>query len=393
MNTEKVPIEDAQREWSADDGVAPVENLSSLLDPASWTPGADIASTYARMEQEVRLAVDQERRVANSVRKELLPKIETAAGAGAISGVYRATPEQIAKIHNGLLLNGEVEACDGISMTHETISLTFVQIGVCMVTYNGDQQSWSQRMFRRDFHDPNRDQLTEMIAVLESRRRSSEGSIHISSIARRGILDYAERMFLTRHSTARWKMCQGRPAPFQMLSGAGLLDSDSSYTLMLAGMEILRELLLEHRRFVFIPNDRQEAMLLTIGRALLPLEYAIIDTIEEQIESIERTGHYTTPQRAELTQFRGDVGDAVVRGVFRASSIGPPQIFYAHRDHAHIAALIAIADSVLQEQRSYPVLLDLAQTVCKTTFGIDSYAPQMRIAYTDAGVPWTAIDV
>ena len=50
--------------------------------------------------------------------------------------------------------------------------------------------------------------------------------------------------------------------------------------------------------------------------------------------------------------------------------------------------MIALADSVLQEQRSYPVLLDLARTVCETTFGVDSFAPQLRVAYTDAGDPW-----
>ena len=133
--------------------------------------------------------------------------------------------------------------------------------------------------------------------------------------------------------------------------------------------------------------------MLTIGRALAPLEFAIIDTVSDQIEAIERTGHYDDNQRAVAARFREDVGDVVVRGVFRASGIGPPQVFYAHQDHAHMAALIAMADSVLQEQRSYPVLLDLAETVCRTTFGIDSFAPQLRIAYTDAGEPWTAAEV
>ena len=85
------------------------------------------------------------------------------------------------------------------------------------------------------------------------------------------------------------------------------------------------------------------------------------------------------------------MGEVVVKGVFRASSMGPPQVFYAHRDQVNGAALIALADSVLQEQRSYPVLLDLARTVCETTCGMDSFAPQLRVAYTDAGMPWTTI--
>ena len=374
------------------------ESLESLLDAESWTAGADLANTYARMEREVRSAADQDRRVANVIREELLPRIEANALAGPISGVYRATPVQISSVLNGLLLNGNVEACDGISMVHETLALTFIQIGVCLVTYDGDQQSWSQRMFRRDYRGESSDALSEMLEILEQRRAGGEdrrASDRISSLARHGIQAYAQRMFLTRHSTARWKMCQGSPVPFELLTGAGLVSPGRmgmTYPLMQAGVTVLGELLLQHERFVFVPKRYEDRAMLTIGRALSPLEYAVIDTISDQIESIERTGHYDENQRAVAARFRQDVGDTVVRGVFRASRMGPPQVFYAHRDHVHIAALVAIADSVLQARRSYPVLLDLAQTVCQTTFGVDSFAPQLRIAYTDAGAPWTTID-
>ncbi len=375
------------------------ESLDGLLDPASWTPGADLANTYARMEREVQLAVENERRVANTIREELFPRIAAVALAGAESGVYRATTAQINDIHNRLLLNGNVEACAGISMRHETMAMTFIQVSVCLVSYQGDQQSWSQRMFRRDYRPDGGDRVTEMLSALDRRRSSLEGGAtadRMSRLARRGVLNYAERTFLARESSARWRMCEGAPAPFELISGAGLLapsQSGMTYPLMEAGMETLRALILGHRRFVFVPKrESQDRSLITIGQALAPLEYAVIDTISDQIERVERRGHYDDRQRATLTRFREDVGDTVVRGVFRASSMGPPQLFYAHRDHVHGAALIAMSDSVLQEQRSYPVLLDLARTVCETTFGIDSFAPQLRIAYTDAGVPWTMVD-
>ena len=384
------------------------DSLDRILDIESWTAGADLTNTYARLEHEVRLAVDQDRRLRGTIRDTLFPRIEAAGLAGPNSGVYRATPDQIASIHNGLLLNGSVEACDGIAMAHDTLSMTFIQIGVCLVTYDGDQQTWSQRMFRRDCRSDGSDALSEMLDVLDRRRASGEGGRErdfgklsagdrVSRLARRGIQEYAQRMFLTRYSDARWKMCQGSPAPFELLTGAGLLSPGQSgqnaimtYPLMLAGVAVLRELLLEHERFVFIPKRNQDRDMLTIGHALAPLEYAVIDTISDRIEEIERAGHYDHDQRAVMTSFRQDVGDTVVRGVFRASGMAPPRIFYAHRDHVHAAALIALADSVLQQQRSYPVLLDLAEIVCRTTFGIDSFAPQLRVAYTDAGQPWTA---
>ncbi len=373
------------------------ESLDSLLHPASWTPGVSLADTYARLEQETRLAVHRERRVAATIRAQLFPRIEANARAGPESGVYQATPAQISRVHNGLLLNGNVEACAGISMKHESIAMTFIQTGVCLVAYQGDQQAWSQRMFRRDYRADSSDRITEMLAVLDQRRPNRGGTTtadRCSRLARSGIQAYAERMFLTRHSSARWRMCEGMPAPFELISGAGLLStrkSEMTYPLMEAGMALLREMLLQHRRFVFVPKQAHDGMLLTIGQALAPLEYAVIDTINDQIAAIEQTGHYDNYQRQVIAHFRRDVGEVVIRGVFRASGMGPPQIFYAHRDHVHGAALIALADSVLQELRSYPILLDLARMVCATTFGIDSFAPQMRVAYTDAGAPYMAI--
>ena len=38
------------------------------------------------------------------------------------------------------------------------------------------------------------------------------------------------------------------------------------------------------------------------------------------------------------------------------------------------------------------MLLDLARTVCDTTSGVESFAPQLRVAYTEAGAPWTSVE-
>jgi hypothetical protein len=62
-------------------------------------------------------------------------------------------------------------------------------------------------------------------------------------------------------------------------------------------------------------------------------------------------------------------------------------VFYAHVDHAHAAAMIALADSALQPHRGFPTLLDLANHVCDATFGQDSLAAALQAGYTRAGVP------
>jgi hypothetical protein len=71
--------------------------------------------------------------------------------------------------------------------------------------------------------------------------------------------------------------------------------------------------------------------------------------------------------------------------VYRASVLAPPQTFYAHKDHAHVAARIALADSVLLAGRGFPVLIDMADRLCKAPYGGGSLADLANAAYARAG--------
>ena len=51
-------------------------------------------------------------------------------------------------------------------------------------------------------------------------------------------------------------------------------------------------------------------------------------------------------------------------------------------------ALIALADSALQEHRGFPMLIDLADTVCRAIFGTDSFTASTQLAYVEAGEPF-----
>jgi hypothetical protein len=43
---------------------------------------------------------------------------------------------------------------------------------------------------------------------------------------------------------------------------------------------------------------------------------------------------------------------------------------------------------VLQNHRGFPVLIDLADRICATTFGPDSLAGPLQAAYAAAGAPF-----
>jgi hypothetical protein len=77
----------------------------------------------------------------------------------------------------------------------------------------------------------------------------------------------------------------------------------------------------------------------------------------------------------------------ILVGVFRTSKEVPPQVFYAHADHVQEAALIAMADSILQAHRGFPMLIDLADHICTSTFGNDVFNSTVQSAYAQAGDP------
>jgi hypothetical protein len=365
------------------------ESLAEALDVDTWELGQNLLELYARMEREVEEAVQQEGELRERIREVVFPRLSRRPGAPKDAGVRQAHVEDVAKVHRGLLFNGAVESCDGTCVVNDRLPLTIVQIGVCLVSYRGDQGSWVHRLFRRDLRVRGADPVDEALELLERRRQRSGYDLSsrrdtLSELARRGLMTYAERAVLLHRSNAPWRMGHGNPAPYELLTGSGMVE------LLKRSLELLDELVLDHQRFVFVPSAPASRMYFTIGNALRPLEYAIVDTAEPGIRRLLR-GHYRgewAPVAGTVERFAAGAGSKIVVGVYRASAMAPPQVFYAHADHAHEAALIAIADSVLQEHRGFPMLIDLADTVCGSTFGADSFGALTELAYVEAGAPY-----
>lgn len=366
------------------------ETLAQALDLDTWHPGEDLANLYGRLELEIEAAVRQENRIRDRIRQIVFPRLRTRPGAPANAGVYQARIEDIERVHSGLLFNGAVEACDGTSVLHDTLPVTIAQIGVCLVSYQGDQGSWVQRLFRRDLRVGGLDPVQEVLEVLDRRQQRTGFDMEsrrdkLTDLGRRAIMAYAERAVLVKKSNALWRMGHGNPTPYELLTGSGM------YELVENSLDLLHELVAKHKRFVFVPSAPAQRTLLTIGNALRPLEYAIIDTSQVFMKNVVE-GHYRGKWGASIQsrvrQFAGDLGPKIVIGAYRASALGPPQLFYAHAEFAHEAALIVLADSVLQEHRGFPMLIDLADTVCTTIFGTDSLVAPAKVAYVEAGEPF-----
>ena len=367
------------------------ESLDSILDISRWHEGVDLANLYGKLNQAVAESVAQADRTRAPLRQLLFEKLEEGAGQGTApdaAGLYGLTVADIKFVHRHLLFNGATECCDGTVVSHDSLLLTVAQIGVSLVAYQGNAGTWVQRLYRRDLTGQFADPMEEAIALLERRNRSESADAvetrdPLSTLLRRGLMEYAERAVLLLNATAPWRMGHGNPV-------SAMLLMPLTPTLQRAGMEVTKQLLLEHRKFVYVASSPSNRLVRTLGDALNPLEYAIVGGMHDvvNVEKLTNIEAHGRPRRMrELRAFLNDLLPELVYGVFRVSEESPAQVFYAHKDEAHTAAAIAMADAALQPHRGFPMLIDLADLVCRTTFDATSFAGTVGDAYSAAGYP------
>jgi hypothetical protein len=367
------------------------EKFDRLVDLSTWTKGEDLGSAYGRLEAEVAQAVAAETEMTKKVRQVVFDRLRMLSDLPDKAGRHVAKTSDLHSIHTGLLFNGGVEGCDGTSVTHDTLPLTITQIGVCLVSYNGEQGAWSNRLYRRDFREQFNDSVEDIVADVLERRQKREaqnfGGEPMSELARRGIMAYAERAVLRYKSNARWRMGHGDPAPYELLTGKWA----SSKQAMQLSLDLIRWYVLEHKRFIYVPSAPRERHFLTIGNALHPCEFAILGSMKTKIQTMLDRGGYREGKngtRPLLEEFRDEVAPQIAVGLYRASAAAPAYLFYAHVDHAELAAHIAIADSLLQEHRGFPMLIDLADKVCRSIFDPESFKSSAQTAYAGVGQPF-----
>ncbi len=369
------------------------EPFTSVLDMSTWSEGfGDIAQMMDRTAREIEQARQFETAAQKHVRERILPALRNPSRRNAPRsvGVWSAPPEEVARFQRGVLFRGQAEACDGSLQPFQTLALTIIQIAVAKVSYESDGSTWSHRLYWRDLRVNNLEDIGTRINELlqirgantatSGKRRRNPGKV--SELLRRGLMAYAERAVLLNESDAMWRIGHGPVAPYELLTGSGSME------LLCTALDVLSRLILDHKRFLFVPSDPTSNDLLTLGHALLPLEYAIVSTTDLQMRRIVEGGHYGAQYQKRALDFVDEAGPKVVVGVYRASAYSPPYLFYAHDDYAHDAATLAIADSRIQEYRGFPMLIDLADGVCGATFDGTSFRSSIETVYSEKGIPF-----
>ncbi|ATB34435.1 hypothetical protein [Melittangium boletus] len=355
------------------------EDLADTLDLRSWDLGFDPKTLLKRFKAQIGKAVEDEDVLRDFIRKEFFPRLRLPRDAPPSAGVYPASPERLATIHEGLLFPGRVEAVNSVAVSHDSLPIAITQIGVAIVSYGGNTGVFSQRLFRKEMSTQT-DARKLVREIFEQRRaRDLEEEDTLSKLARRNIRAHAELALLLDRSNADWRMGYGNPCSRELLSGSGYSS------LLTASLELLKRLIRDQQKFVFVPNSLEDRGFLTFGNALYGGEYAIIDTLEEDSAYLVEKWNLDDDDRKRALKFVREYCPNVLRGIFRASDHSPPYLFYAHREHVHVAAHVAMADSILRSERGFPMLLDVADVACRGAFGSEGFLGMVNDAYAQAG--------
>lgn len=347
------------------------ERLDQTLDINGWDPAHRVAEQFERLQNEIVEAQVREMESRREIREHAFPLIARRVDAPLHAGVHEIELDKLRLVQERLLFSGHVQAVDGASVVHQTLPITVVQTAIALATYLGEHGTWGHRIFQKDVTVSGRTAIERTLALLAQRKAAQEQEeTGISDMLRRGLMANAELSVMARKAEAPWRMGHGHPLPKELLTGAGIPE------LIELSVPVFRELLLDHKRFVYVPRGSNNRLLQTIGNALFPLEFAIVDDLDGYLSGVIDGGHYGTGrfQQAKrmLEDFQEDARGQLVAGVFRVSPHSPSQIFYAHANYATEAAIVAMADAILVEARGYPMLLDIAGGVCREMFPPDA---------------------
>lgn len=347
------------------------ERIEDTLDIDQWNPAHRLAEQFERLRDEIIAAQVRESDARRDIREQAFPLISKLEGAPRNAGVHEVELGALREVQQRLLFSGHVQAVDGASVVHQTLPMTVFQTAIALATYLGNNGTWGHRIFQKDLKVSGGSPLERTLDLLAQRKATDRSEeVGVSDMLRRGLMANAELAVMARKAETPWRMGHGHPLPKELLTGAGMPE------LIELSVPLFRELLLEHKRFVYIPRGSNNRLLQSIGDALLPLEYAIVDDLDAYMFDVISEGHYGTGKFREakrlLDSFQADATGKLVAGVFRVSPHSSSQIFYAHVDHASEAAIVAMADAVLIEARGSPMLLDLAGSICRDMFPADA---------------------
>ncbi|HIN35697.1 MAG TPA: hypothetical protein EYM75_08115 [Dehalococcoidia bacterium] len=345
-------------------------SFNELVKPSYWKPVSEspnLSQTYSV----VRGAVASEQRVTAAVKAQLLPSLPVKS----ISDDELAAAE-------GHILNGDVAFCDASIVRSVTEAASMTRCVVTVFSYSG---SPFQRA--RNWYDPRDedtfDPQTELNKLLESRRNGAFAKASRSELRDRQVMAYMERLTGLDRKQGDLVL-HGPMLPMELFAQGD--DPEVVAASIDLGWNMLGD-----PGTLSVVSQTARGDLLTIGMALEPHQYVLLDNYEGFFRRIAGRRYESTKWRGvgkDLSRLAAAAGPSLLIGVLRTEAEAPPRVFHVHRWQCHESAVIAMAACAMEPYRCFPEGTDISDQLSGSYCKQKDVDQQMALAHLDAGAPF-----
>jgi hypothetical protein len=266
------------------------------------------------------------------------------------------------------LFGTQVCAVDGTHSIYPMLSGVRCRIGVAATSYRHRRTDGIVFVSEQHLHPPD-------VSALEILKNRMAESKLISSLLIRAIMFYMERRIgLDRDE--EWIIFNGPIVPYELRTGIGRMKA-------LDPCLSLCERVLDRKTIVGVLAKSSEAEIISLGLALNSGEYVRIRSFKEDLEEWLPRAHFNTADEARFRSFIKTHGDALDVGVYKAGQRA--YVFHAHREHFDEAVALIMRDSMFQQLRAYPLLIDYADSLCSHMLGSSDFRRMVDIGLAKLG--------
>ncbi len=334
-------------------------SISTVVEQANWQ------SIETHLD-ELRVRVDSSITQTNKLREQY--RVELLENNPDLQSKILTPSQESIKWAENLLKTGTVAASDGTISPVPLLGGSKIQVGVVIVTNQGERVSLVTRVFEAELNN-NSNSATEFFTNLRNSRK-------LSNLLARAIMLFGERNLLLEHS-AEWRLIHGELVPHELRTGAGRPAQNLEPTFELINKYINSE------KFIAVSESSDDIDILNAAILLNSGEYIVIrslsDTLNLFLDGDPETGqsraNFSEADRNRFREFIRTAGPQVSVVLVKAGL--KPFLIECHHNRVEEAVSLFLADSLWTRGynssegysnafRGFPFHIDLADQVART---------------------------
>ena len=257
------------------------------------------------------------------------------------------------------LTGGMVVGVDGTMARYSFLSGIRCQIGVVAVNYQGEQLKHSFFISQASLRE-------EADAVLDRILQRSESDDNLSDLHLRGLMMYREReVGMDPKFDGKYIMYHGPLLPFELMSGLGRLRA------LDITLNMLERIVRSKRVMSVISTSAYKdysyfGLAMEKGQYMTWPQHNLAEHLQVTRDFVNMREKWREDEFAKVSEFIKNYASQIRIGVIKVGQ--RPYVFQAHRDIFDKAAGIIARDSMFQQEKGFPLLIDYADNLCTEYF-------------------------